>query len=229
MERYARTLVMSDTQAPFHHKDSITFFKRVAKEYGCKEFVHIGDEIDWRYLSKFGRDPNDPDSPNEEFRKAKEFLKELYAAFREVSVCTSNHGLRFQQRAREAYLPEFMLKSVKELLESPRTWKWRESIVKYNGSVEFEHGVRAGGGVDGALRLAIKEGRSVCIGHHSSRGGVLYHATKNHTKWGMCVGGMIDEESYGMAWAKHFVDRITLGCGVILDDGKKAIFEPFIK
>ena len=46
-------LVISDTQCPFQHQDTIPFLQYVTSKFKPDEVIHIGDEVDFHGLSRF--------------------------------------------------------------------------------------------------------------------------------------------------------------------------------
>lgn len=236
-QRHPNILIHPDLQSPFHHIDTIPFLKAVKKEFRTTEDRNVGDFWDFRYLCRHGiwLDPDLIATPTDEYLAALEFTKKYLSEFPRIKICHSNHGARIFKRAKESYIPNFLLKSYKEVLKLPKTVEVRRFFVEHGGKVVIEHGNRSSNGVNAALKLAISNRISTVIGHHSAAGGILYNSTMKPTKhdetvreqlFGMNVGGMIDEKSYGMAWAKDFTNRITLGCGVLMWDNKKKMTIP---
>ena len=228
-------LIISDTQSPFHHKDTIDFLTHVKRHFKCTDFLHIGDVWDFKYLCRIGKaflDPDDPVTPTQEYEQALEFTKELTSKFPKLQICHSNHGARIFKRAKEHFIPHFLIRDYKQILQLPENVNVARRFIKYGGKVVLEHGDRVSSGVNAAIKLAIANRRSTVIGHHSGHGGITYQTSMvpgNRNKdireqiWGMNVGCMVDETSYGMAWAKNFTSKLILGCGVITWDGKKPV------
>ena len=217
-------LVIPDTQAPFHHPDTIPFLKAVKRKYKCKEVVHIGDEIDFSPIStSFMPDP-DGIGFKEEFKQAIAFMKKLYKAFPKVKVCVSNHTMRPFKKASDAGLPSVFLKSYREFLQAPKTWEWRDEW-EIDG-ILFIHGMGFSG-QNGHVKAAEKHRQSTVIGHIHSSAGINYlNNRKNHLIFGFNVGCLIDLKSYAFNYGKNFPNKPTLGCGVIING--KPIFVPMI-
>ena len=51
-------------------------------------------------------------------------------------------------------------------------------------------------------------------------------ASRNDIIYGMNVGCGIDVGHMAFAYVKHFPKKPTIGCGVVLDEGRTAIFIP---
>ena len=73
---------------------------------------------------------------------------------------------------------------------------------------------------------AISNRQSTVIGHCHSFGGVNYMASRNDLIFGMNVGCGIDVDAMAFSYGKNFPKKPTLGCGVVLDGGRTAIFIP---
>jgi hypothetical protein len=137
----ARVLIISDTQAPFHHPKAVQFFKQVYKIYDCDKVVHIGDEVDNKFL-KFAS-INDPHTAQQQHDMALTFMRHLYKAFPKVKVCNSNHGDRLLNATDRAGIPEFFLKSIHDYMQAPKGWEWGDKWII--DGVHYEHGTRFGG------------------------------------------------------------------------------------
>lgn len=228
-------LVCSDSQAPFNHKKYIEFHRYALRHYRCVTAVHIGDLVDFRFLSSHGLrpDPNDEHTPTQELDAAKDFIKELQSKIPLTHILSGNHEKRIIKRAKEAGIPVTLLKKLHEILGIKSDIKVVERLHHYGNRVLLQHGDACNRNLIRAAAQACEIGISVVFGHHSSAGGVHYHSRLKHgiedqrqTIFAMNVGGCIDEQSYGMAWAKQFHSRITQGCGVLTWDAKKRTVIP---
>ena len=92
-------------------------------------------------------------------------------------------------------------------------------------NVLYVHGTGSSG-QSGARTRAIANRQSTVIGHSHSFGGVAYMASRNDIIFGMNVGCGIDVDHMAFSYGKNFPKKPTLGCGVVLDGGKTAIFVP---
>ncbi len=224
----ARVLCISDTQAPFQHPDTLHFLEDTYDKYKCDSVIHIGDEVDNKFLKYLSI--NDPHSAIEQHEMALEFMHQLYKSFPFVRVCHSNHVLeRMTKAAESAMIPAFMMKSVRECLEAPKTWRWQWEW-KIDG-VLYSHGHRWGGMRPHAKAVECM-GMSCVIGHHPVLG-VEYFNKGGKIIAGMCVGAMTINLNdarlgYGMKYSRQYAKGMPLGCGVIID-GKQLIPVPFIK
>jgi len=64
------------------------------------------------------------------------------------------------------------------------------------------------------------------VGHSHSFGGVSYLASRNDIIFGLNVGCGIDVDHMAFSYGKNFPKKPTLGCGVVLDQGRTGIFVP---
>jgi len=205
-------LVIPDTQAPFHHPDSVDFLREVSKEYQTNTVVHIGDEMDFHALSDFSNDPDGLSAGNE-LATGVEFLKKLYKLFPIVTVCISNHTARPFRKAYKSGLPTAFLRSYGEFLEAPDTWEWADRWEI--DDIIYEHGQKHGGQY-AHLKHAMTNHRSTVIGHHHANAGVIYQANDEMTIWGMATGCLVDTEAYAFKYSKNFPRKPILGCGVVV-------------
>lgn len=209
-----RVLVVPDTQEPFSHPDFLSFVKWVARREIPDIVVHLGDEVDHHALSDFDHDP-DGFSAGHELKAAVDKLKKWYAAFPEVKVCISNHGLRPYRRAFKAGIPKAFIKSYQETLESPDGWKWAEKW-EIDGVI-YEHGEGQSGQL-GALKAAQANMQSTVIGHLHSFAGIQYLANAKHLIFGFNVGCGIDKDAYAFAYGRTMKNKPVVGCGIV-DNG----------
>lgn len=209
--------IISDTQAPFAHRDGLDFL--VAVRDWCKpsKVVHIGDEVDFYAVSDY---PKDPESPgfSEEMAGALTWMQDLYREFPEVMACESNHTARPLRKAFGSGLPSVFLRTYAEFLDAPKGWRWAEHWEI--DDVRYEHGdaIFRGTGAPhtAAGRAAIKRGCSVVFGHLHSVAGISWIRNSTGRFFGMGVGCLIDESAYAFRYHKGPAD-VQLGCGVVSD------------
>lgn len=218
----SRVLVISDTQAPFHHAQTLEFLRYVYEEYKCDAVVHIGDEVDFHALGDYDTDP-DGYSAGQELEVALEFMEDLYELFPEVKACVSNHTARPLRRAFSAGIPRAFLREYHEFLEAPSGWKWKDHW-DINGVI-YEHG-ESFGGQYAHLKHATQNMKPTVVGHHHSNAGIIYHANKEKLIWGMAVGCLVDTKAYAFKYGKKYPRKPILGCGVVVDG--QPIFIPML-
>ena len=208
-------LVISDTQAPFQHRDTLAFLKHLKDTYKPTKVVHIGDVMDLHALSQYDSNP-DGMSSGDELIAAQAFLKNLYQVFPEVSVLTSNHDIRAYKRATQAGIPRAFLKDYSEWFLSPPGWKWVDEIKIDDVLYIHGHQIPSGGGnvMHNAMRHYM---RSVVFGHFHTRMGIDYYATADNLLFGMCVGSLIDHKAYAFEYQKLSARKPLIGAAVIVD------------
>jgi len=215
-----KILIISDTQAPAHHPNTIEFLKHEAKIFKPDRIVHIGDEMDFHNYSKYTHDPDLP-GPLAELEQGLEFMQKLYDLFPEVDVCISNHGIRPFLRAKEAGLPSPFIRSYKEFMRAPKNWHWHHQILIDN--IAFIHGEGLSG--DGArLKACTLMQRSCVFGHIHSNAGVSYFSNKESLLFGLNVGCLIDLHSPYFEYNRHQMHRPIIGIGLI--DNGLPMFKP---
>lgn len=205
-------LVISDTQNPFQHPDTVKFLKAVYRKYKCNAVVHIGDEADHHALGDWDHDP-DGLSAGDEHKETVKSLKPFYKAFPRVKICESNHTSRPFRRAFKYGIPKAYLKEYGEFLSAPKGWEWAESW-EIDG-IRYQHGMGYTGR-NGALKAAERNMQSTVIGHLPAHAGIQYVANSKHLIFGMNVGCLIDVKSYAFAYGKHYGTKPIISCGVVL-------------
>ena len=214
--------VIGDTHFPFCHPKYLDFCYEVFNKFQCTEIVHIGDEVDNHAISFHETNPNG-ESASKEAIMAMQQLNIWYKRFPNVKVCIGNHSALHKRKALANGLPERFIKSYEDAWEAPRGWKW--SLEWEIDGVLYTHGTGSSGQA-GAINRARDARQSTVIGHIHSFGGVLYSSSDKDMIFGMNVGCGIDINAYAMEYSRPFPKRPTLGCGVVLDGGRIAIFVP---
>ena len=204
-------LVISDIQAPFHHKDALPFLDTLKKKIKPTRVIAIGDTVDHYMLGDYPHDP-DADNVTDEQKKALKFLKELYQIFPDSVELESNHNVRIFKKASGAGIPATYLKDYAEMFDFPKGWSLAESVVI--DGVKYEHG-HLHGGAQAAYGAAITNMCSTVIGHFHSYGGIQYIANQQKMIFAMNVGCLIDIHSYAFKYAKGNKRKPTLGTGVV--------------
>lgn len=206
-------LVIGDSHIPYEHEGYLDFCKEQYDRFNCDTVIHIGDLIDSHATS---RHPSLPDaySPGDELYYTIKKLRPWYKAFPNMKVCIGNHDVRAYKLAAETGLASKWLKGFAEVLETP-TWEFEEEF-DING-ILYTHGTGTSGRT-AAITRALNAGQSVVIGHLHTDAGILYHRLKNKTIFGMVVPCGVNENSYGMNYAKNFPRKSVLGCGIVLGD-----------
>ena len=204
-------LAIPDTQCPFHHRDSWDFLEWARDKFNPTKIVNMGDEVDFHALSDYDHDP-DGRSAGDELAEAVKSLKPLYQLFPKVMSCISNHTSRPYRQALKAGIPSNMIRSYSEILQAPKGWQWADQW-EIDG-VLYEHGT-AYSGRAGALKAAMGNMQSTCIGHLHSHAGIQYYANAKHLIFGFNTGCLIDKNAYAFNYGKTLTVKPILGCGII--------------
>lgn len=207
-------LVVGDIHIPFENPKYLEFCKQQYDKWNCKTVVFIGDIVDLHSLSYHEHDP-DGLSPKDELEHAVIKLKNWYKVFPNAYVCFGNHDILVSRRGITHGLPKRLFKSLGEIIEAPKGWKFNYSW--HIDGVKYMHGT-GGGGQNAHVIRALKNRQSTVIGHFHSVLGVRYLASHKDLIFGMQVGCGISISSYAMEYGKDFIDRPVLGCGIVVSD-----------
>ena len=213
--------IIGDVHIPFHHPNYLQFLKDTFEKWGVTDIVNIGDLVDNHALSRHQTETIAMGS-NHEFNISLAEVKKYTDAFPKGKLTLGNHDMIPYRQAATLGLGTNHMKSFKDLWELPDTWEVAESFVIDN--VLYTHGINAAG-VNGAMNLAIKQRLSSVIGHAHSFGGVKYNANARDIIFGMNVGCGIDVDAYAFYYGKFYVNKPTLGCGIVISDSE-AYFIP---
>lgn len=205
-------LIIGDTHLPYELDGYLEFCKEQYDLYDCDTVIHVGDLIDSHATS---RHPCIPDaySPGDELSYSIKKLKKWYSAFPEMNVCIGNHDQRINKIASDSHISSKWLRDYNEVLKVPN-WNFKEYF-EIDDTL-FTHGTGTSG-ICAAYNRSLNIGKNVVIGHLHSEANILYHKLSDKTVFGMIVGCGVDEESYGMNYAKNFIKKSIISCGLIID------------
>jgi hypothetical protein len=208
-----RVLTISDTHEPFSHPDCFDFLRDLSREIKPHVIVHLGDEIDAHGWSQWDRAPSAPGQADELAAACKR-VKRLAKLFPCVKVCKSNHSMRAAKKLGRAGIPAAFLRSLGEVLGTPKTWHWADRWI-VDGNL-FMHG-EGFTGMNAALTAARTLRRSCIIGHIHAWAGIQYHTNPDNRIFGMNAGCLIDPTAIAFDYGKHFANKPCLGTGYIID------------
>ena len=191
----------------------------ILTKWACTHVHFVGDIVDAHNLSFHDHDP-DMVGGEDEAAQALAAIEDWVSVFPTATACVGNHDARHIRKARRHGIPTRYFKDYSDLWHTPG-WKWSFSHIL--DGVAYEHG-EGTTGKDAALNRAIKQRRSAVIGHTHTYAGVKWHTSKNDRVFGLNAGCGIDVSTMAFHYAKPFVDRPVLGCGVVLE-GQHAYFE----
>ena len=224
----SRWLIIPDLQVPFHHPKALEHCLYVKKQFNISDdhILNVGDEVDQYFGGLWKKSPDMDMSAIEEIRSSIDELRRWYEAFPQMHLATSNHGSRWMRKASEAEIPSVMMRKYQEVIHAPPGWKWAKSW-KVNAKYPFmiEHG-DDWGGQHPQVQASIYNGCSTIMGHFHTIAEVSRIKTKGQDLWGMCAGSLIDYETLAFEYARKAKKKPQIGCGVVMDDGKWALWVP---
>lgn len=208
-------IIISDTHAPYHHPDTLSFLAAIKKKYKIKVAKHVGDAVD-NHASSFHTIEYDTLSAKDEHDQAKLFIQDLNKLFPKLTMIKGNHGSMTSRKAKEAGIPQDHIKSYNDMYEI-KGWKWVDKeMFKINKDDECLMVHSMGGNT--AMNAAKHSFCSV-QGHHHSKYGIEYYTDCNMIRWSMTVGCLIDMHLPAFAYgAAATMNRPVIGCGGIIDD-----------
>ena len=215
-------LIIGDTHIPFEKKGYLDFVVETKKRYKCSEIVHIGDLVDNHAISYHEVDC-DGMSAEDEMREADKRLKNWFKAFPKVKMCRGNHDRMVDRKGKTSGLPKRVFKKFRDIWNLPKGWTddW-SFIIK---GVLYKHGTGYSGKY-AHIQAAYDNRISTVIGHAHSVAGVEWTASDRDIIFGLSVGCGIDRKTYAMAYQQNFKRKPILGCGVVIDDNRNALFVP---
>lgn len=215
-------LCISDLHVPYHHPAALDFLADLKRRHRPRTVICLGDEVDAYAFSTFPKDP-EARCAGSELHTARQALRPLFRLFPKVLVCESNHAQRPYKRALQAGLPRRFLRSLRQVLEAPRGWRWAPHWIM--DDTLFLHGDGLTG-PHAAEKAALRQRRSTVIGHVHAQAGVSWSTNLWGSIFGMSCGCLINDQSPAFAYTRTQALRPTLGCGLILDG--VPLFQPLL-
>jgi hypothetical protein len=214
--------IIGDTHAPFELKGYREFCVETFNLFGVTDVYHAGDEVDNHALSYHESDP-DGMSAGHEAERAQVCMNAWYKEFDKVKVAVGNHSALPFRKGMTGGIPKRFLKSYNEIWSAPRGWEWALEWEQDNWLLTHGTGTS---GQNGVLNYAIRVRKPTVMGHNHQFGGVQYQSSPQDLIWGMYTGCGIDRKAYAFAYGRNFPNKPTIGCSVILDNGRVPIFVP---
>lgn len=212
MADYSTILVISDTQAPFHHPDTIAFLSEIKKQFKPTFILHIGDLGDFHSLNFHGVNPNLP-SAHDELIQLRVFVKNLAKLFPCVTIVDSNHDALPKRKAHSVGIPDAMLKDERGILQAPLTWKFlSELVIKLPNKLKLKFKHNFGSNL---LMDSMKQGMSIVCGHLHSKSSIQWWQNDNGMNFAMQVGCMIDDNHPAFNYNKGQSVRPVITTAVI--------------
>jgi len=209
--------IIGDTHCPYEHEGYLDFCKETFKRCGVNKVVHIGDLIDHHAMSFHDSEPSLKGASGERL-DAIEHLTPWFEAFPDLIYIKGNHcRIPARQLTKMGMDPDIYMRPLGHVYNFPKGWKTVDRIVIDN--VLYHHG-ETSNGVNGFRNDAKDRMMNTVSGHNHSNLGISYTACEHRMVWGMAVGCGVDVNSMAFAYGKNFKRKPTVGCGVVMDDGK---------
>jgi predicted phosphodiesterase len=213
MADYSRILVISDTQAPFHHPDALPFLSEVKKQFKPTFIIHIGDLADFHSLNFHGVNPSLP-SAHDELILLRAFVKNLAKLFPSMTIVDSNHDALPKRKARSVGIPDEMLKDERSIMQAPSTWKYvTELVFKLPNGLWCKAKHNFGSNL---LMDSIKQGMSVICGHLHSKSFIHWWQNDHGMNFAVQTGCLINDRHAAFEYNKGQSTRPVLTLTVIL-------------
>lgn len=213
----SKVLVIPDLHCPADHPEALDFLRWTREQFDCDTVMSIGDVSDFLSITFHQVAPEAP-SPKQEIDLTVAGLQKYHDEFPGIKVVAGNHDMRVARKAASSQIPYLALRSLCDIIGVP-SWEFVPEL-ELDG-VLYRHG--AGGGVNGASRLALKMQMPVVAGHIHSAFGVAY---TGRGIWGLQVGTLIDYNDMRFDYGRQGTYVNHLGCGVVLE-GHTPIAVPF--
>lgn len=224
MEDSRKILVISDTQAPFHHEDTIAFLSELKKQFKPTKIIHIGDLADFHRLNFHGANPNLP-SAHDELIQLRAFVKNLAKLFPCMTIVDSNHDALPKRKARSAGIPDEMLKDERSIMQAPLTWKFKsELVLKLPNSIrcKFKHNFSSN-----LLMDSMRQGMSLVCGHLHTKSSVQWWQNDHGKNFAMQVGCLINDSHPAFEYNKGQAIRPVISTAMI-ENGIPIIIPMFV-
>jgi len=208
-------LFISDTHAPFHHKDTLSFLTAVKDAYDIEIAKSVGDIVD-NHASSFHPIEYGTLSAKEEHTRAKKFVQQMNELFPEMTVSIGNHCSMSTRKAKQAEIPLEHIKSYNDMYEI-KGWKWTDrdyfKVDKYNHCLMVHAMSR------NTLTNAKTHSHHSVQGHHHGTFGIEYFADTEVLRWSMTVGCLIDTSSPAFNYSKGYTNnKPIIGVGALIED-----------
>lgn len=190
MADYSTILVISDTQAPFQHPDTLKFLSEIKKQFKPTFVLHIGDLGDFHSLNFHGVNPNLP-SAHDELLQLRAFVKDLAKLFPWMTIVDSNHDALPKRKAHSVGIPDGMLKDERAILQAPETWTFLpELVLKLPNGIKckFKHNYSSN-----LLLDSIRQGMSLVCGHLHSKSFIQWWQNDHGINFAVQTGCLIND------------------------------------
>lgn len=223
-------LLIPDAHLPDEVEGCIDFLKDVQKLYNIPEenVICLGDLWENYNLSRFLKSPDYRLTAEQEIDAAIEKTQEWIDAFPLLQITVGNHDTRGRQRAEEASLPKKWIRDLREVYKLPKTWELHECVVP---KVKHPFVCFHGNGFGISSRSLVGNpgkmgGISLAFGHWHSLASIMHVNTLTGDHWSFNVGCLVREEADCFKYGAKAPYKPSIGCGVVLDEGRQPIWVP---
>lgn len=208
-------LFIGDIHLPFEHPRALQFCKSLQKDFDIphENIYSVGDVLDLYHFSRWPKSPEAKVTVSQELDLCREKIRKWAKAFPELKIAESNHDSRIMKKAIDADLPSQVIKSLHDIFEMPNSWQIKDQYVICGPDILVCHGEE----YTDALQAAIAYGLNVVQGHHHSKFGVQYRASKMQQLWGAATGWLGDWESFAFAYGLKSKHKMILGSIVVVN------------
>lgn len=218
-KRYENNVVLaiSDTHFPYEHKHTFEFIGDMLSTYNPDRVVHLGDLLDIYSVSSYPKDPDHPDSWDQEVKKARKCTTRLSEMIPKMEILESNHDDRVYKKSRLSGIPRDFLVPYRKVVNAPDGWKWhRDLSIRCESNKEcmfFAH-TKTGG----AMNVAKDLNMTAVLGHaHSKFGATAFRPTKGKVIWGIDAGCLISDKGAPYAYNKGDRGKPIQGCCILIE------------
>jgi hypothetical protein len=224
----SNVITIGDCHCPCMLSNYPDWLVSIADKYKCDRTVMIGDLVDLHCLSMHPKRIEFL-SAEDEFEKAQIQVDMLVDRFPRADWLIGNHDALPMRHMEAANVPQALMAKPGKIW---KTKKWRVHA-RYADmlidNVIYRHGDKGKGGSGlAAVSNALNEYKSLVQGHHHAQAGVSYITNSSGVRlFGAQTGCGLDISHPYMNYAARYARKPTLGCVVVVEKGKVAIFEPF--
>jgi predicted phosphodiesterase len=206
--------VFGDLHIPYHKEGALEFLEKTFEENGVTDIICLGDLVDFISINSHGLNPKSP-SQIEEFTITAKEVNRYKKAFPEMIYIVGNHETRIERFGLKQGIHPMFLKSVPELFQHPKGWKYVTEFIE-NG-IRFIHGDGDGNsGRTPAYNVAKNTNYSTISGDKHTAQGVWYQrAFGDHVVFGCSTGCLVDSESVAFAYKKKPRLKDLYGCAIV--------------
>ena len=209
-------LLIPDTHAPYHHRDTFAFLKAVKKKYDLDRVFHMGDWTDSYCFTRFPKDPDMEESYTTEFKQVRAFTKEMTELFPEGMLMMGNHDVRAYERAKTAGIPKGLLIPYDEMIGlSESNWRM-EWDYTFTVDANRKQWYLAHTKSSNAFVTAKMLGMSAAFGHNHTMLKIETLQVPNQRIYGVSTGCLLGDNRYAFGYNKNSMVRPNRGCVVIL-------------